>query len=417
MHNHSEATWDSDPENYWRSIDAAARAARLESPALILDAAAFEHNVADLRARAGSVPIRVASKSLRVRSVIGDILGRDGFAGVLAYSLDEARWLATELDIPDVLMGYPTTSRGAIARLIADDAARDRVSLLVDSTEHLDVIDAVVAPGRREPIRVAIDLDASLRYLGGAVHIGVRRSPVHRVGDAESLARAIAHRPGFNLVGVMSYEAQIAGVGNHVDGANLKNRAVSIMQHRSMAELRKRRGKAIAAIAKYADLEFVNAGGTGSLEVTATDSAVTDIAAGSGFFGGHLFDNYAHFTPAPAMAFGLDVVRRPTRDIVTCLGGGWIASGPPAADRLPKPSWPPGLSYVDTEAAGEVQTPLRGPASRDLQLGDRVWFRHTKSGEASEHANEVAIIDRFADGGPRVVDVVPTYRGEGKSFL
>ncbi|MFW0791438.1 alanine racemase [Gordonia sp. CPCC 205333] len=417
MPNPSEALWQSDPDTYWRSIDAAARAARLDSPALIIDQGALEHNIADLRRRAGGVPIRVASKSLRVRSVIGDILSRDDFAGVLAYSVDEARWLATELGIPDVLMGYPTTSRGAIGRFLADDIARERVTLLVDSTEHLDLIDSVGAPGQRGTVRIAIDLDASLRLAFGLVHIGVRRSPVHRPADAEALARAIAERPGFKLVGVMSYEAQVAGVGNQVAGARVKNRVVATMQDRSMSELRKRRGAAIAAISRHAELEFVNAGGTGSLEETATDSSVTDIAAGSGFFGGHLFDNYAHFHPAPAMAFGLDVVRRPTPNIITCLGGGWIASGPAAPDRLPKPVWPQELSYIGTEAAGEVQTPLRGEAAHGRNLGDRVWFRHTKSGEAAEHANEVAIIDRDADGGPRVVDVVPTYRGEGKSFL
>lgn len=408
--------WSTDPQAYWTAIDAAVRAARLPSPVLALDALALEHNIADLARRAGGVPIRVASKSLRVRSVISDILRRDGFAGVLAYTVDEARWLATAAEVPDVLLGYPSVSAAAIGGLLADDVARSRVTLLVDSTDHLDFIDSVVAPAVRGPVRVAIDLDASLRYAGGLVHLGVRRSPVHSVAQARELARAIVNRPGFALVGVMSYEAQVAGLANNADGA-LRNQAIDVLQARSMRELIKRRGKAVAAIREYADLEFVNAGGTGSLEATATDPSATDIAAGSGFFGGHLFDGYSHFQPAPAMGFGLDVVRRPAADIITVLGGGWIASGPPAPDRLPKPVWPEGLSYVGTEAAGEVQTPLRGAAARRLDLGDRVWFRHTKSGEPAEHANEVAIIDRGADGGPRVIDVVPTYRGEGKCFL
>ncbi|MFT4201754.1 alanine racemase [Gordonia sp. (in: high G+C Gram-positive bacteria)] len=413
----SATAWLDDPEAYWAAIDAAVRAARLAAPVLALDAIALEHNIADLRRRAGGVPIRVASKSLRVRSVISDVLRRDGFAGVLAFTVPEARWLATTAEVPDVLLGYPSTAVGAIAGLIGDDVARSRVTLLVDSTEHLDLIDAAVPPTAREPVRVAIDLDASLRYARGRVHLGVRRSPVHTVAQARGLAREITRRPGFALVGVMSYEAQVAGVANDAEGSALRNRAIGVVQSRSMAELVERRGKAVRAIGEYADLEFVNAGGTGSLEATAADRSVTDIAAGSGFFGGHLFDGYAHFRPAPAMGFGLDVVRRPTRDIVTTLGGGWIASGPPGPDRLPRPVWPRGLSYVGTEAAGEVQTPLRGAAARRMEIGDRVWFRHTKSGEPAEHANEVAIIDREADGGPRVIDVVPTYRGEGKCFL
>ncbi|GAB10387.1 hypothetical protein GOARA_056_01350 [Gordonia araii NBRC 100433] len=410
------AVWFDDPPAYWAGIDAAVRAARLPAPVLALDAIALEHNIADLARRAGGVPIRVATKSLRVRSVISDILRRDGFAGVLAYTVDEAHWLATAAEIPDVLLGYPCTSASAIAKLIADDTARSRVTLLVDSADHLDFIDAAVPAAKRESVRVAIDLDASLRYARGIVHLGVRRSPVHSVSQARDLAKAITGRPGFELVGVMSYEAQVAGVANDASGA-LRNQAIGIVQSRSMHELIKRRVKAVRAIREFADLEMVNAGGTGSLEVTSTDPSVTDIAAGSGFFGGHLFDGYSHFRPAPAMGFGLDIVRRPARDIVTALGGGWIASGVPAPDRLPKPVWPQGLSFVGTEAAGEVQTPLRGAAARHLDVGDRVWFRHTKSGEPAEHANEVAIVDRGAVGGPRVVDVVPTYRGEGKCFL
>jgi D-serine deaminase-like pyridoxal phosphate-dependent protein len=333
---------------------------------------------------------------------------------VLAYDLDVAIWLATTSGITDVLVGYPSARRGSIAALAADEVAAGRVTMLVDSVDHLDLIDAAVPAGSRPPLRVAIDLDASLDapVVG---HIGVRRSPVHSLDDALSLARAIVARPGLRLVGVMSYEAQVAGVGDDVDGGwqtSVRNTMIRGMQRVSMAELRRRRGMIIGALRELADLEFVNAGGTGSLEATATDSSVTDIAAGSGFFGGHLFDTYAHFRPAPAVGFGLQVVRRPGRGVVTCHGGGWIASGPPAADRLPLPVWPGGLVYEPREAAGEVQTPLIGDAADDLTIGDRVWFRHTKSGEIAEHADEIVIVE---DG--TVVGSVPTYRGEGKCFL
>ena len=264
---------------------------------------------------------------------------------------------------------------------------------------------------------MAIDLDASLRLFGGRVHLGVRRSPVHDADAALTLARAIVARPGFALVGVMSYEAQVAGVADDVDGKPLMNRATRAMQRVSMLELRRRRGAIISSLRELADIEIVNAGGTGSLEETARDSSVTDIAAGSGLFGGHLFDGYRRFQPAPALMFGLDVTRRPAPKIITCAGGGWIASGPPAPDRLPRPVWPAGLSYVGTEAAGEVQTPLTGDAASTLVPGDRVWFRHTKSGEVCERARTVALIGRDQNGQARVDDLVPTYRGEEKCYL
>ncbi|ALG83821.1 alanine racemase [Gordonia phthalatica] len=408
-------SWRATPD--WAALDDAVRRADLDSPVLALDLDLLDHNIADLHRRASGVPIRVASKSLRVRSIIEQILDRLGFAGVLAYDVAEAHWLATESGVADVLLGYPTVKRDALATLLADDLACRRVTLLVDDAAQLDLVDTVLPPAQRPSVRVAIDLDASLRAAGGRVHLGVRRSPIHTREQAVELARTIAARDGFTLVGVMSYEAQVAGVGNAAPGKLAMNTAVNAIQLASMAEIRHRRGKVIAALREIADLEFVNAGGTGSLEETAKDASVTDIAAGSGFFGGHLFDTYRHFRPAPAMAFGLDVLRHPADGIVTCAGGGWIASGPPADDRLPKPVWPEGLEYVGTEAAGEVQTPLVGAAARDLRVGDRVWFRHTKSGEPAERTERVALIRRNDDGGADVVDVVPTYRGEGRCFL
>lgn len=409
--------WSTDPDAYYAGIDAAVRDAGLDAPTLALDLTALEHNIADLTARAGGVPIRLASKSLRVRSIIDDVVARDGFAGVLAFDVAEAQWLATKSNIGDVLLGYPSVRRAALADLLVDEVALARVTLLVDDVAQLDVVDSVVSPEHRSVVRVAIDLDASLRLFSGRVHLGVRRSPVHDADAALTLARAIVARPGFALVGVMSYEAQVAGVADDVDGKPLTNRATRAMQRVSMVELRRRRGAIISSLRELADIEIVNAGGTGSLEETARDGSVTDIAAGSGLFGGHLFDGYRRFQPAPALTFGLDVTRRPAPKIITCAGGGWIASGPPAPDRLPRPVWPAGLSYIGTEAAGEVQTPLTGDAASKLVPGDRVWFRHTKSGEVCERARTVALIGRDQNGQARVDDLVPTYRGEEKCYL
>jgi len=279
---------------------------------------------------------------------------------------------------------------------------------MVDSIEQLDLVDSVVVPGRRSPIRVCLELDASFKskLIG---HTGVRRSPVHSVAAARELAAAIVARPGFQLVGLMAYEAQVAGQINKGTGYPTVIRA---MQRASVNELRERRGQAVAALRELADLEFVNGGGTGSLETTHADPSVTEIAAGSGLFGPHLFDGYWQFTPAPAASFALSVVRRPTPDIATILGGGWIASGPPGVSRLPQIAWPQGVHMLPREMAGEVQTPIQGDAARELKVGDRVWFRHTKAGELSERLNAFAVVENG-----EVVEQLPTYRGEGKAFL
>jgi D-serine deaminase-like pyridoxal phosphate-dependent protein len=401
-----------DPAAYWAAIDAAT--AGRDAPVGALHADALRFNVHDILRRAGGKPVRIASKSLRVRSVIESLLRLDGFAGVLAYTLPEALWLSASVD--DVVVGYPTADRGALERLVLSPEAAMRVTLMIDSVEHLDVVDAVRAPGSREPVRICVELDASWRSRGPLGTVGVHRSPLHSADALERVARAVVDRPGFVLVGLMSYEAQIAGVPD-AGGGRAYNATVATMQRRSAAELAERRGEAVDRVRRLAPLEFVNGGGTGSLERTTRDAAVTELAAGSGVFAGRLFDDYSRFTPAPAASVGLSVVRRPLDDVATVLGGGLVASGPPGPDRLPTPVWPSGLRFLARESAGEVQTPLRGRAASALRVGDRVWFRHAKSGELSERLDRFALLDSDDDGVLRVVDEVPTYRGEGKSFV
>ena len=391
------------PAEWWPRL--ASATAGVEPPYGVIAVEALAANAHDMLARAQGTPIRVASKSVRVREVLDAVLALPGYHGILAYTLPEALWLAETHD--DVVVGYPTADLLAIAKLAADEELASRVTLMVDSLTHLDLIDSVAPASQRATIRVCLELDASYRnpLLG---HVGVRRSPIHEPAEAASIAAAIVQRPGFALVGMMGYEAQIAGVGN----AGLRNLAIRTMQKASSAELRERRGAAVAAVRKVADLEFVNGGGTGSLESTHDDPSVTEIAAGSGLIGPLLFDGYQHFQPAPAASFAMSVVRRPSADIATVLGGGWIASGPSGDHRLPRPVWPEGLSYLPREAAGEVQTPVQGDAARELRVGDRVWFRHVKAGELSEHLNEFVLVE-----GGEIAGRIPTYRGEGKAFL
>lgn len=395
------------PGEYWPSLTAATR--ELDPPLGVLSQPALAHNAHQMLDRAGGTTIRVASKSLRVRGAIEAVEALPGYHGVLAYTLAEGLWLAET--IQSVVVGYPSADRCAIARLAGSADLASRVTIMVDSTDQLDLVDSVLPPGNRETIRVCLELDAAWdsRLLG---HVGTWRSPVHSVGEARTLAELIVARSGFALVGMMAYEGQIAGTVDHPEGRPVYGAIVRWMQRQSAQELAVRRAGAVASLREIADLEFVNGGGTGSLESTSAEPAVTEIAAGSGLFGPHLFDHYGRFRPAPAVAFALSVVRKPAPEMATLLGGGWVASGPAAEDRLPLLAWPEGLRMVPREMAGEVQTPVTGPAAATLEVGDRVWLRHTKAGELSEHLNELAVVD-----GGHVVDTLPTYRGEGKSWL
>jgi D-serine deaminase-like pyridoxal phosphate-dependent protein len=390
----------------------------LDPPFAVVDLDAFDSNARDMARRAGGLPIRVATKSLRCRYLIERVLARPGYRGAMCYSLAEAlwlhtAWLHTEGIGDDLLVAYPTADRAALRALAADATARRHITVTIDSVDHLDFIDATLGEGHPD-IRVCLELDVSwwpLEY-GALPRIGPLRSPLRSPAQAAVFAETILARPGFALVGVMGYEGQIAGVGDAPPGRPLRAAMLRLIQARSAAELRERRAETVRRISALTTLEFVNGGGTGSLESTSADVSVTELAAGSGLVGPTLFDAYRKFRPRPALLYALPVVRRPGLGVATLFSGGYVASGTGTPDRLPTPYRPAGLRLTAMEGAGEVQTPVRGAAAGRLRVGDRVWLRHAKGGELAERLTEYHLI---GSGQPDVPGV-PTYRGEGQCF-
>ncbi|MEA2273495.1 MAG: hypothetical protein QOI98_2203 [Solirubrobacteraceae bacterium] len=385
----------------------------LDPPFAFVDLDAMWANSADMLRRAGGKPIRVASKSLRCRPLLRAVLDRDeGYRGLLTFTLPEAMWLTAE-GFEDLVVAYPTTDRGALRELAAltADSPDGAPVVMVDSVEHLDLIASAVGEDYA-PLRLCLDFDASYWFAGDRVKIGPKRTPIHTPDQARALAVEIDRRPGMRLAGMMCYEGHIAGLGDVVPGKPLRSALVRRMQRASYAELRERRAAAVTAVGAIAPLEFVNAGGTGDLERVATEPAMTEVTAGSGFYAPHLFDNYSAFRLEPAAMFALPVSRRPAPGIVTALGGGYLASGVGAKDRMPRPYLPEELKLDPQEGTGEVQTPLLGAAADRLRVGDKVYFRHTKAGELCERFDRLYLVE-----GDRIADEVPTYRGEGKTFL
>ncbi|NXY96437.1 amino acid deaminase/aldolase [Streptomyces sp. BR123] len=385
--------------------------AHLDAPLAIVDLDAFDANAGDLVRRAAGKPVRVASKSVRCRALLERVLARPGFAGIMSYTLAESVWLARS-GFEDVLLAYPSADRAGFAELAGDPKLAAAVTVMVDDPAQLELIDRSRGGGTQE-IRVCLELDTALHLFGGRVRVGARRSPLREPAQLAALARTVAARPGFRVVGLMGYEGHVAGVGDAPAGRPLRSRAIRLMQAAARRELAARRAEAVRAVrAVVPDLEFVNGGGTGSVQQTAAEDAVTEVAAGSGLYVPRLFDHYTSFRGRPAALFAQPVVRRPGVGVVTVLGGGYPASGAAGADRLPEPYLPAGLRYDPQEGAGEVQTPLLGAPADDLLIGDRVWFRHAKAGELCERFDALHLVE-----GDRVTAVAPTYRGEGRTFL
>jgi D-serine deaminase-like pyridoxal phosphate-dependent protein len=379
-------------------------------PAAFVDLDALAANLADLRARAGGLPIRLVTKSIRSVAILRRLLATGPyFQGLMCYAPAEAAWLAS-LGFDDLLVAYPSVEADDLRAVAGQVRAGRTITLMVDAPAQVRRIAAVAqAEGVVQPL--AIDLDMSSDFPG--LHFGVWRSPIGGVEAALALAAEIARHPSLRLDGLMGYESQIAGLMDEVPGQRMKNAVIRWLKRRSIPEVNERRRATVAALAAAGhSLRFVNGGGTGSFESTRRDPSVTELAAGSGLYVPTLFDHYAAFRGRPAAGFALAVTRTPAPGIVTCAGGGYPASGPGGPDRMPRPWLPAGCTLVATEGAGEVQTPVRLPPELRLEVGDPLLFRHAKAGELCERFNELLLIE-----GGAVVDKVPTYRGDGKCFF
>ncbi len=381
-------------------------------PLALVDLDAVDHNIEVLLAdvRRHGKTLRLASKSIRCPWLLRYITdrGQGAIRGILSYSVAEAAFLA-EQGFTDIIVAYPTVQPTDCELLAQLNSRNCRVAIVVDSEAHLQALRGT--PER--PIPVVIEIDLSYRPLGGRVHLGARRSPLRSPEAVLNLARKIAQRRDLKLLGLMGYEAQIAGVGESNPFSPMLNPARKLIKKLSRPYVAQMRQRVFELLRREGfAVEVFNGGGTGSVAFTSAEPVVTEVTAGSGFLCSHLFDYYAHLKLAPAIFFALQVARISDPGFVTCHGGGYIASGQAGADRLPLPYLPPGLKLTAFEGAGEVQTPLRLPQGVTLRPGDPVFFRHAKAGELAEHFNEYLIVR--AD---KVEARAPTYRGMGKSFL
>ncbi|MBL8606962.1 MAG: alanine racemase [Myxococcales bacterium] len=389
-------------------------------PALFVDLDAFDRNVERVAAaaRGHGITARLASKSLRVPDLLARALERGApyLRGVMAYSAAEAALLA-ERGVDDLLLAYPVWQERDLEHVFRALERGRSIAVAVD--DPLAVTRwSEAARARGVTVRLVACVDMSLRALGDRVHVGVRRSPLATPADVVALARHARACGGAELVGLLGYEAQIAGLPDAApeDGRALRL-AKALLKRASMRELAARRRAIVAALREAGfELDLVNGGGTGSLEVTSPATGVTETTAGSALFKPHLFDGYESAlvrSLEPSCFFALEVTRRATRDVVTCLGGGYVASGPPGRDKAPLPWLPSGLTLLPMEMAGEVQTPVREPPSRaPLALGAPVVFRHAKAGEIAERFSEVLLVSAG-----RVVGRASTYRGLGACFF
>lgn len=386
----------------------------ITGPCVFVDLNRFDENAKHMveEMKGTGLRIRLATKSIRVPELILRALKTNPFyQGLMCFSAHEAAYLATH-GMDDFLISYPTVRAEDLQALVKLHQSGKKVSLVVDCVDHLQALQKTFEMSSKS-FPVILELDTSLRF--GPLVIGVRRSPLRSPANILSMIKEIKKYKNLKFGGIMAYEAHVAGVGDKNPFKPLMNILLKPLRRWSAQAVAIQRKNVFEAIKGHVDSDFIfNGGGTGSLSFNRHESQIlTEVTAGSGLYCPHLFDYYSNLNLKPACFFALQVVRKPEADWFTLQGGGYVASGEPGWDRIPKPFSESGeepFKLSSFEATGEVQTPVH--STQDLQIGDPVIFRHAKAGEVMERFNEVLLIK---DG--EIQSTAKTYRGYGQCYF
>ena len=233
---------------------------RLNTPALILDLAAFERNVARMAAfaRAHGVALRPHAKSHKSADIARAQIAA-GAVGLCCAKLGEAEALAAE-GIEGLHLTSPVVTPPAIERLAALSRQMASLSVVAD---HPDAVDALAEAAQGGPaLTVFVDIDPGIRRTGVA-------SPQHAV----ELARRIAERPSLRYGGVQFY----CGAQQHIQCFAERREAIV-----------ERTGYLSTCLADLAAAglppKVVTGGGTGSHAIDAELGVLTELQVGSYIF-------------------------------------------------------------------------------------------------------------------------------------
>lgn len=397
-----------------------------KAPSAWLDMDALDHNITLVNQKTKSVQLRLATKSIRSIDVLHYIKDKSpNFIGLMSYAADESVYLL-ENGFDNILCAYPTLDAKSVAATFDFTKQGATMIWMIDRPEHVDVLNEV-AKAHDVIIDVCLDINMSMPL--PKLYFGTKRSALMSIKDVKKLLKHIKKYPNIKVSAAMGYEAQIAGLPEHLPGKTVLSPAIRLLKSRSQKQVSKRRRSIVAYLDKQSyTLKLVNGGGSGSMDFTSSQPEVSEITVGSAYYKPAYFDYMDSMHEfQPAAGFVLPVTRQPEKGVITCHSGGFIASGATGADKAPVIHYPKHLSLLNDEGFGEVQTPMAiGKTGNDdemprLNIGDMVWCRHAKAGELCEHFNELICYRQSGQPtGPankvKKQQTMITYRGEGKCF-
>lgn len=405
-------------------------------PSAWLDMDALDHNIKLVNQKTHAVRLRLATKSIRSLDVLRYIKDNSPhFIGLMSYAADESLYLL-ENGFDNVLCAYPTLDMDSVAATFRYIKQGATMIWMVDRPEHIDMLNEI-AKAHDMVIEVCLDINMSMPL--PALYFGTKRSALMSIKDVKKLLKHIKKRSNIIVSAAMGYEAQIAGLPEHLPRKALLAPAIRLLKNCSKKQVSQRRRSVIAYLKKQGyTLKLVNGGGSGSMDFTASQPEVSEITVGSAYYKPAYFDYMDSMNEFNAAAgFVLAVTRQPEKGVITCHSGGFIASGAAGIDKAPVVHYPKNLSIINGEGFGEVQTPMiiNKTNSSNIpppNIGERVWCRHAKAGELCEHFNEIIAYRQLSQSIASTChasdkallknntktphQLMTTYRGEGRCF-
>ncbi len=233
----------------------------IQTPALIVDLAAFERNVERMRGYVESMNVRLRAhaKTHKSADIARYQMAKGGACGVCCQKVSEAEALVRG-GISDVLVSNEVTGPLKIKRLarLAKDA---RIIVCVDDAANIAALSAA-AQDAGSTIEVLVEIDC-----------GARRCGAQPGGPVLGLARAVAASPNLVFSGLQAYH----GTAQHiVDPADRRAAiALAVDMTRDTMQLLKQHGL---------DCAIVGGAGTGSFDMEGSSGVYNELQCGSYVF-------------------------------------------------------------------------------------------------------------------------------------
>ena len=234
--------------------------AQIDTPALLLDLDAFEHNLMRLTEslRGTSVRLRPHAKSHKCPEIALRQIAR-GAVGVCCQKVSEAEALV-QGGVGDVLVANEVVGPKKLSRL-AELVRQAHIGVCVDDTGNVaDLSQAVREAG--------VTLDVLVE-----VNVGANRCGVEPGEAVLNLARLIAQSPGLRFAGVQAYH----GAAQHLRTPPQRLEAIAQAVSKVKATLQLLESNGLSA-------ETVTGAGTGTYMLEAASGVYNEIQPGSYIF-------------------------------------------------------------------------------------------------------------------------------------